>query len=123
LRLAADGFAVAIGYAGNRAQADKTVDEIEANGGSAIAVQGDVSRPEDVDRLFSATLQRLGGVDAVVSNAGVMDLAPIKSANVVAFDRVMTTNVRGTFLVFAKAAELLGSGGRIVALSSSVIAK
>lgn len=123
LRLAADGFAVAIGYAGNRAQADETVEEIEANGGSAIAVQGDISRPEDVDRLFSATLQSFGGLDAVVSNAGVMDLAPINSANVEALDRMMTTNVRGTFLVLAKAAEMLGRGGRIVALSTSVIAK
>ncbi len=123
LRLAADGFAVAIGYAGNRAQADETVEEIEWNDGSAIAVQGDVSRPEDVDRLFSATLQGFGGLDAVVSNAGVMDLAPIKSANVEALDRMMTANVRGTFLVLAKAAETLGSGGRIVALSTSVIAK
>ncbi|MBU0825611.1 MAG: SDR family oxidoreductase [Alphaproteobacteria bacterium] len=123
LRLAADGFAVAIGYAGNRAQADETVEEIEADGGSAIAVQGDISRPEDVDRLFSATLQSFGGLDAVVSNAGVMDLAPINSANVEALDRMMTTNVRGTFLVLAKAAEMLGSGGRIVALSTSVIAK
>ena len=123
LRLAADGFAVAIGYAGNRAQADETVKEIEWNDGNAIAVQGDVSRPEDVDRLFSATLQTFGGLDAVVSNAGVMDLASIHSANVAALDRMMATNVRGTFLVLAKAAELLGSGGRIVALSTSVIAK
>lgn len=123
LRLAADGFTVAISYVGNRAQADETVKEIEWHDGSAIAIQGDVSRPEDVDRLFSATLQSFGSLDAVVSNAGVMDLVPIKSANVEALDRMMATNVRGNFLVLAKAAEMLSGGGRIVALSTSVIAK
>lgn len=123
LRLAADGFTVAISYVGNRVQADETVKEIEWHDGSAIAIQGDVSRPEDVDRLFSATLQSFGSLDAVVSNAGVMDLVPIKSANVEALDRMMATNVRGNFLVLAKAAEMLSGGGRIVALSTSVIAK
>lgn len=123
LRLATDGFAVAIGYAGNQAQANETVAEIKAMGGSALAVQGDVSKAEDVGKLFLTTLEAFGRVDAVVSNAGVMDLAPIKAAHVDAFDRMMTTNARGTFLVLAKAAEVLGEGGRIVALSTSVIAK
>lgn len=123
LRLATDGFAVAIGYAGNQAQANETVAEIQAKGGNALAVQGDVCKTEDVDKVFSTTLEAFGRVDAVVSNAGMMDLAPIKAANVDAFDRMMTTNARGTFLVLAKAAEVLGEGGRIVALSTSVIAK
>lgn len=123
LRLSADGFVIAIGYAGDLVQATATVSEIRAKGGNAIAVQGDIGKAEDVDKLFSATLDAFGRVDAVVSNAGVMDVVPIKAANVGAFDRMMTTNVRGTFLVLAKAAEVLESGGRIVALSSSVIAK
>ncbi|MFJ5453760.1 SDR family oxidoreductase [Pectobacterium jejuense] len=123
LKLASDGFSVAIGYAGNHEQACQTVAEIQTNGGSALAVQGDVSNPDDVDRLFSTVLEVFGQVDAVVSNAGVMDLAPIKTANVDVFDRIMATNVRGTFLVLAKATEVLKEGGRIVALSTSVIAK
>ncbi len=123
LRLAADGFAVAIGYEGNQVQATETAMEIQAKGGNALAVQGDVSKAEDVDKLFSTTLDAFGRVDAVVSNAGVMDLAPIKAASVDAFDRMMATNVRGTFLVLAKAAEVLGEGGRVVALSTSAIAK
>jgi len=123
LRLAADGFAVAIGYADNKAPAEEAVAEIHAKCGNALAVQGNVGKAEDVDKLFSATLEAFGHVNAVVSNAGVMDLAPIEAASVDAFDRMMSTNVRGTFLVFAKAAEVLGSGGRIVALSTSVIAK
>jgi 3-oxoacyl-[acyl-carrier protein] reductase len=123
LRLATDGFAVAIGYAGHHAQAEQTVAEIQAIGGNAFAIQGDVGKTADVDKLFSAALETLGRVDAVVSNAGVMELAPVKASSVAAFDRMMTTNVRGTFLVLAKAAELLGEGGRIVALSTSVIPK
>ena len=123
LRLATDGYVIAIGYVGSQAQANETVAEIQAKGGNALAVQGDVSKTEDVDKLFSTTLEAFGRVDAVVSNAGVMDLAPIKAAYVDVFDRMMTTNARGTFLVLAKAAEVLGEGGRIVALSTSVIAK
>lgn len=123
LRLAADGFAVVVGYAGDKAQANETVAEIETNGGTALAVQGDVGKAEDVDKLFSTTLATHGRVDAVVSNAGVMSLAPIKVSSLEAFDHMMTTNVRGTFLVLAKAAQVLGEGGRIVALSTSVIPK
>jgi len=123
LRLAADGFAVAVGYAGNQAQADAVVAEIQAKGGTAIAIKGNVADVDDVTKLFSSTQETFGRLDAVVSNAGIMDLAPITTDNVAALDRMMTTNVRGTFLVLAKAAEVLGDGGRIVALSTSVIAK
>lgn len=123
LRLAADGFAVAIGYVSNKPQADAVVAEIQAKGGTAIAVQGNVADADDVTRLFSSVQQAFGRLDAVVSNAGIMDLAPIKTDNVAVLDRLMMANVRGTFLVLAKAAEVLGDGGRIVALSTSVIAK
>ncbi|MDN8034680.1 SDR family oxidoreductase [Burkholderia vietnamiensis] len=123
LRLADDGFAVAAGYAGNRAQADATVAAMKARGGTAIAVQGDVSDADDVARLFSAAQQAFGRLDAVISNAGVMSMAKIETGNAAAFDRMMSINVRGTFLVLAKAAEVLGDGGRIVALSTSAIAK
>lgn len=123
LRLAADGFAVVVGYAGQQAQAEDTVAAIQAQGGLAVAVQGDVADADDVSKLFKVTQQTYGRVDAVICNAGTMELAPIKMDYVEALDRIMTTNVRGTFLVLAKAAEVLGDGGRIVALSSSAIAK
>lgn len=123
MRLARDGFAVAIGYAGNQTEADNTVAAIKAQGGRAIAVKGNVAEAGDVGALFSATRETFGRIDAVVSNAGEMALAPIKVESLAAFERMMGTNVRGTFLVLAKAAEILPDGGRIVALSSSVIAK
>lgn len=123
LRLASDGFAVAIGFAGNQAQADATVAEIRQRGGRAIAVKGNIAEPDAIAALFSATQEAFGRIDAVVSNAGVMELVPIKEDSLAAFDRMMATNVRGTFLLLAKAAEVLQEGGRIVALSTSVIAK
>ncbi|WP_104204088.1 SDR family oxidoreductase [Billgrantia saliphila] len=123
LRLADDGFAVVVGYAGQQAQAEDTVAAIQAQGGLAVAVQGDVADADDVAKLFKVTQQSYERVDAVICNAGTMELAPIKMDNAEALDRMMTTNVRGTFLVLAKAAEVLGDGGRIVALSSSAIAK
>jgi 3-oxoacyl-[acyl-carrier protein] reductase len=123
LRLAADGFAVAIGYAGNQEQADATVAGIVQRGGRAIAVKGNIAEQADITTLFTAAQDAFGRIDAVISNAGVMELAPIKEDSLAAFDRMMATNVRGTFLLLAKAAEVLQEGGRIVALSTSVIAK
>lgn len=123
LRLASDGFAVAIGYAGNQVQADAVVAEIQAKGGTAIAIRGNVADVDDVTRLFSSARDAFGRLDAVVSNAGIMSLAPIKVDNAEKLDQMLRTNVRGTFLVLAKAAEVLGDGGRIVALSTSVIAR
>ncbi|WP_318388775.1 SDR family oxidoreductase [Enterobacter sp.] len=123
LRLASDGFAVAIGYASNQVQADAVVAEIIAKGGTAIAIKGNVADVDDVSKLFSSVQDAFGRLDAVVSNAGIMSLVPIKVDNAEKLDQMLRTNVRGTFLVLAKAAEVLGDGGRIVALSTSVIAK
>jgi 3-oxoacyl-[acyl-carrier protein] reductase len=123
LRLASDGFAVAVGYAGDQMEAEAVVSEIHSKGGSSIAVQGDIADPHDVAKLFAVALRAFGRLDAVISNAGVMSVAPIKIESLAAFDRMISTNTRGTFLIIAKAAEVLGDGGRIVAVSSSVIAK
>ncbi|CAG2155699.1 3-oxoacyl-[acyl-carrier-protein] reductase FabG [Cupriavidus yeoncheonensis] len=123
LRLAADGFDVAVGYAGNTAQAEATVAAIREAGGNAIAVQADVARPEDVTRMFDAAQAAFGRVDVVVNCAGVLPVATISEENLEAFDRVVATNLRGTFLVLSQAAGRLGAGGRIIALSTSVIAR
>ena len=122
-RLAADGFAVVVNYAGNVTQADATVADIRNAGGTAIAMQGDVATPEDVARLFDATQQAYGRIDVVVNSAGVMPMAPIAESSLADFDRVIATNLRGSFLVLANAAKHLREGGRIIALSTSVIAR
>ena len=122
-RLASDGFAIAVHYAGNPAKAEAVVTEIKGAGGKAIASQADVAKPADVETLFKQTLDAFGTIDVVVHSAGIMPLLPITGGDVETFDKVIATNLRGTFLLLAQAAQHVSSGGRIVAFSSSVIAK
>src|SRR5712672_867047 len=122
-RLAKDGFSVVVNYAGKPAPAQAVVANIKAAGGQGIAVQADVANAEDVERLFKDSMDAFGRPDVVVHCAGIMPLFPIASGDVAAFDKVIATNLRGTFLVFAQAAQHVPDGGRIMAFSSSVIAK
>jgi 3-oxoacyl-[acyl-carrier protein] reductase len=122
-RLAKDGFAVVVNYASNSAQANETVDEIKKSGGEAIAVKADVGDSAQVDQLFAETLDKLGSVDVVVNNSGIMPLSLIAKSDVATFDKVIATNLRGTFLIFAQAAQNVSQGGRIIAFSSSVLTK
>jgi 3-oxoacyl-[acyl-carrier protein] reductase len=122
-RLAEDGFGVVVNYLSNASEAEQVVSEIQGTGGNAIAVKADVANQADVERLFEETVKKFGSVDVVVHNSGIMPLSPIGKSDVELFDRVISTNLRGTFLVLAQAAQHLASGGRIVAFSSSVLAK
>src|ERR1700731_4982330 len=122
-RLAKDGFSVVVNYAGKSAPAQAVVAELKAAGGQGIAVQADVAVAEDVERLFKESMDAFGRPDVVVHCAGIMPLFPIASGDVAAFDKVIATNLRGTFLVFAQAAQHVADGGRIIAFSSSVLAK
>ncbi|WP_354684617.1 SDR family oxidoreductase [Cupriavidus necator] len=123
LRLAADGFDVAIGYAGSAGRAEETVAAARAAGADAIAVQGDVAQAQDVARLFHAAQQAFGRLDVVVNSAGIMSMAPVAPASIETFDQTIATNLRGAFLVLGEAAARLREGGRIIALSTSVIAR
>src|SRR5712671_1443708 len=122
-RLAKDGFAVVVNYAGKAAPAQSLVADIKAAGGQGIAVQADVAIAADVERLFKEAMEAFGRPDVVVHCAGIMPLFPIASGDVATFDKVIATNLRGTFLVFAQAAQHVQDGGRILAFSSSVLAK
>jgi 3-oxoacyl-[acyl-carrier protein] reductase len=122
-RLAKDGFAVVVNYVSNAAEAEKVVAEIKKNGGEAVAIKADVGNPADVEQLFAETLKNFGSVDVVVNNSGIMPISPIGKGDVDAFDKVIATNLRGTFLVFAQAAQHISAGGRVVAFSSSVLTK
>lgn len=123
LRLAADGFRIAVNYSGNAASAQEVVAAIQAAGGEAISVQADISQAGDVRRLFETALEAFGDIGVVVHCAGVMPLAPIAPDSIEIFDRIIQTNLRGAFLVMGHAAQHLQAGGRVVALSTSVIAK
>jgi 3-oxoacyl-[acyl-carrier protein] reductase len=121
-RLAADGFAVVVNYAGNQAEADKAVATITENGGQAIACRADVADETEVAALFDAAEAAFGGVDVVVHAAGVMTLAPLVDTDLDALDRMHRTNIRGTFVVDQQAARRLREGGAIINFSSSVLA-
>ncbi|MFJ2831391.1 SDR family oxidoreductase [Streptomyces sp. NPDC087263] len=121
-RLAADGFAVVVNYAGNEVEADKAVAAITGAGGQAIAVRADVADETEVAALFDAAENTYGGVDVVVHAAGVMALAPLVDLDLDALDRMHRTNIRGTFVVDQQAARRLRAGGAIINFSSSVLA-
>ena len=121
LRLARDGFAVVINYAGNRDKAAEVVKEITGKGGRAIAVQADVADAAGVARLFDEAEQVHGKIGVVVNSAGIMKLFPIASGRVEDFDAVFNINVRGTFNVLQQAAKRVADGGRIITVSTSVL--
>ena len=122
-RLASDGFSVVVNYASGVKEAEETVSEIKSAGGKAVAVAGDISQANDVTELFAKAAQAFGPIQVVVNSAGIMPLAPIAKSDSESFDKVISINLRGAFLVLAQAAQHVTEGGRIVALSSSVIAK
>lgn len=122
-RLARDGFTVVVNYASSAAEAEQVVSTIKAQGGDAIAIKADVSDGAQVEQLFANTLDKLGTVDVVVQNSGIMPLSPIGKGDAETFDKVISVNLRGTFLVLAQAAQHISTGGRIIAFSSSVLTK
>jgi len=120
-RLAADGTAVVIVYAGNKAEADTAVEEIKAAGGQAIAAQADVADENAVAAAFELAEQTFGGVDVVVNSAGIMPLGTVADMDLEVFDRIQRTNGRGTFVVAQQAARRLRTGGALINVSSSVV--
>ncbi|MFE4372986.1 SDR family oxidoreductase [Streptomyces sp. NPDC056835] len=121
-RLAADGFAVVLNYAGNTTEAEAAVAAITASGGQAMAFRADVADETAVAALFDAAEDAYGGIDVVVHAAGVMTLAPLAEIDLDALDRMHRTNIRGTFVVDQLAARRLRDGGAIINFSSSVLA-
>jgi 3-oxoacyl-[acyl-carrier protein] reductase len=121
-RLASDGFAVAINYASNTAEADALVAELTRAGASAIAVKADVSSAEDVRSLFSTVEQKLGKIDVLVNNAGILKTAPLAQTSDELFAQNFAINTRGVFNTLREAATRLNDGGRIINLSSTTLA-
>jgi 3-oxoacyl-[acyl-carrier protein] reductase len=119
--LAAEGAAVVVNYASAKAGAEKVVADIVAAGGKAVAVQADVSKAADVDRLFAETKAAFGEVDVLVNNAGVYEFAAIGAITEEHFHRHFNTNVLGLLLVTQGAVKSFGErGGSIINISSTV---
>lgn len=119
--LAAAGASVVVNYASSREGADKVVAEITAAGGKAIAVQGDVSKQADIDRLFDETKSAYGKLDVLVNNAGVYEFGPLDAVTEQHYRRQFDLNVLGLLLTTQRAvAEFGESGGSVVNISSVV---
>jgi NAD(P)-dependent dehydrogenase (short-subunit alcohol dehydrogenase family) len=125
LLAAQQGWAVAVNYVANSLAADEVVRQIRAAGGTAMAVQADVAIEADVLRLFDAVNAKLGRLDALVNNAGVVDLASrVDAMTVQRLERMWTTNITSSFVCAREAVKRMstrygGAGGVIVNLSSA----
>ena len=119
--LAAEGAAVVVNYASSKKGADQVVSEIVGKGGKAIAVQADVSKVSDVQRLFAETKKAFGRLDVLVNNAGIYEFAPLDQITEEQFHRQFNTNVLGLILATQEAAKLFGSeGGSVINIGSTV---
>src|SRR6201991_1706442 len=121
LRLARDGFAVAVNFASNKSAGDETVAELEATGAKALAFQADVPDEHGVMAMFEQVEQQFGGVDVLVNAAGIMPTVPLMDLDLTVLDRVLRTNIRGTFVVDQQAVKRLRTGGAIINISSSIV--
>lgn len=119
--LAANGASVVVNYASSKEGADRVVAEITAKGGKAIAVQGDVAKSADVQRIFAETKKTFGRLDILVNNAGVYQFSPLEEIKEDSFHRQFNTNVLGLLLATQQAVSLFGpEGGSIINISSVV---
>jgi 3-oxoacyl-[acyl-carrier protein] reductase len=117
--LAAAGAAVVVNYASSRAGAEAVVQRIRQAGGKAVAVQADVSKPDDIRRLFAETKKAFGKLDLLVNNAGVYEFAPLEAISAEHFHKHFDLNVLGLLLTTQEAVKHFGpSGGSIVNISS-----
>jgi 3-oxoacyl-[acyl-carrier protein] reductase len=117
----AAGASVVVNYSSSKAGADEVVKKIIAKGGKAIAVQGDVSKPEDIVRLFAETKKAYGKLDILVNNAGIYDFKPLGEITADHFHKQFNLNVLGLLLTTQEAIKLIGEeGGSIINISSLV---
>jgi len=121
-QLAAEGAAVVVNYASSRAGADRVVSEITGSGGKAIAVQADVAKKADIDRLFAETQRAYGQVDVLVNNAGIYEFSPLEGVTEDHFHKQFNLNVLGLLLTTQEAVKHFSPGGGSVVNISSVVA-
>jgi 3-oxoacyl-[acyl-carrier protein] reductase len=116
---AEEGAAVIVNYASSKTDADKVVNEITKRGGKAVAVQGSVTKKDDVENLFSAAEKAFGKIDIVVNNAGVYEFVPLEEVTEQQFHRMFDTNVLGMLLATQEALKHFNpDGGSIINIGS-----
>lgn len=121
LHLAAAGASVVVNYSSSREGADRIAGEIVGNGGKAIAIQANLAREADVQRLFTDAKKAFGKIDILVNNAGVYEFSPIEGVTSEHFHRQFDLNVLGLLFASQQAAKQFGdAGGSIINISSAV---
>jgi len=121
-KLAAEGAAVIVNYASAAKDAERVVAEIVSHGGRAIAMQADVSKTDDIDRLFTETVKQYGAVDILVNNAGIYQWGPIEDVTEEGFYRQFGINVLGPLLATKAAVQYFSDkGGSIINIGSTVV--
>jgi len=118
--LAAEGASVVVNYATSKSGADRVVAEITSAGGKAIAVQADVAKKQDIDRLFAETKRTFGLVDVLVNNAGVYEFLALESVTEEHFHRLFNLNVLGLILATQEVVKQFSPGGGSIINISSV---
>ncbi|HXJ75850.1 MAG TPA: glucose 1-dehydrogenase [Candidatus Dormibacteraeota bacterium] len=119
--LAAEGAAVVVNYSSSKTGADAVVKEVTKQGGKAVAVQANVARAADIDRLFTESKNAFGHVDILVNNAGIYEFAPLEEVSTEHFAKQFDLNVLGLLLASQAAVKQFGaSGGSIINISSVV---
>jgi|SRR5579864_2001604 len=116
--LAAEGASIVVNYSNSKSGADAVVKRITEKGGKASAVQADVSKPEQVKRLFTETKAAYGKLDILVNNAGIYEFAPLESITAEHFHKHFDLNVLGLLLSTQEAVKLMSEGGSIINISS-----
>lgn len=121
-RLASDGFTVAVNYASSPAEADQLVTQLVQAGARAAAFQADVSKADQVRRMFDDIEHQLGKIDVLVNNAGILKTSPLAQTSDDVFTQTFNINVAGVFNTLREAATRINDGGRIINLSSTTLA-
>jgi len=113
------GAIVVVNYASGESDANKIVDEIQSNGGKALAIQADMSKPEDVKRMFETAKSKYGTIDILINNAGLAVFEMIEDFTEEAFHKQFNLNVLGYLLTCQQAVKHMGiQGGSIINISS-----
>jgi 3-oxoacyl-[acyl-carrier protein] reductase len=117
--LAGEGASVVVNYSSSKQGADRVVAEIARNGGKAVAVQANVAREAEIERLFAEARKTFGGLDILVNNAGVYEFAPLENVTAEHFHKMFDLNVLGLLLASREAVKHFGpAGGSIINISS-----
>jgi 3-oxoacyl-[acyl-carrier protein] reductase len=117
--LAAEGAAVVVNYSSSRESADRVVGEITSNGGRAVAVQANIAKKADIERLFAETKKAFGALDILVNNAGIYEFAPLGQITEEHFNKHFNLNVLGLILATQEALKYFNpAGGSVINISS-----